>query len=128
MNDLVIQVWNSFGPWFFLEVVGLSTSAAGEIGLVGQIVDALAQPIMGYFSDTLDTPFGKRMPVYLVSVILVVPCFYFLLAPPSFAVGGSYTDPEPLGWYFYLLPSIMLIGQGGMQLTHLSIMNSLTYD
>lgn len=83
---------------------------------------------MGYFSDTLETPFGKRIPVYLVSVILVVPCFYFLLAPPLFAIGGSYSDPHAVTSYFYILPSIMLIGQGGMQLTHLSIMNSLTYD
>ena len=106
----------------------MTPEAAGEIGLVGQIIDALAQPIMGYFSDTLETPFGKRIPVYLVSVILVVPCFYYILAPPEFAVGGSFTSPEPVNWYFYVLPSVMLIGQGGMQLTHLSIMNSLTYD
>lgn len=24
MNDLVIQVWNSYGTWYFKEVVGLT--------------------------------------------------------------------------------------------------------
>ena len=83
---------------------------------------------MGYFSDTLETSWGKRIPVYLVSLILLVPCFLFIFWPPPFAVGYDHNNPIPNSEYFFILPSIMLIGQGGMQLTHLSIMNSITYD
>lgn len=83
---------------------------------------------MGYFSDTLETPLGKRIPVYLVSVILLAPCFLFIFWPPPFAIGYDYNEPIPSAFYFFALPSVMLIGQGGMQLTHLSIMNSITYD
>jgi len=83
---------------------------------------------MGYFSDTLETSWGKRIPVYLVSLILLVPPFLFIFWPAPFAVGYDYNNPIPNSEYFFILPSIMLIGQGGMQLTHLSIMNSITYD
>lgn len=69
---------------------------------------------MGYFSDTLDTRFGKRIPVYFVSVILLAPCFLLIFWPLPFAIGENYDQPTPALWYFFLLPSVMLIGQGGM--------------
>lgn len=67
------------------------------------------------------------MPWYIIGNILVLPSFYLIFNPPDSAI-GSVTNPEPSFSYFVILPSIMMIGQGAIQLSHMSIVNSMSYD
>ena len=39
--------------------------------LAGQIADAIATPLVGYFSDKTNTKCGKRTPWYIGGIILV---------------------------------------------------------
>jgi len=74
------------------------------------------------------------MPWYLIGHFLTLPCFYLVFNPPDFAVGLPPDDapegtlPTPNLWYFLLVPGLMNIGQGAIQLSHMSIVNSITYD
>jgi hypothetical protein len=65
-------------------------------------------------SDRMETPFGKRMPVYYVSIILMLPCFYLIFNPPTFVIGKDPLNPVPYIPFFFIIPSLMNIGQGGM--------------
>jgi Na+/melibiose symporter-like transporter len=42
MNDLVIQVWNSYQSWYLIKTVAMTEHQTGKIALVGQIIDAAA--------------------------------------------------------------------------------------
>jgi len=133
-NDLVITMWNTYSPWYLNQVMMFSDSDSGLIVLVGQIVDAFAQPTIGYSSDHTNWKLGKRMPWYLIGHFLTLPCFYLIFNPPEFAVGAPADDaasglnPIPNLWFFLIVPSLMNIGQGAIQLSHMSIVNSITYD
>lgn len=83
---------------------------------------------MGYASDHMETPFGQRIPVYFVGCILTLPSFFLMFNPPDFAIGTDEMNPRPWAPYFFVLCALMQIGKGGMQLAHLSILNSITYD
>jgi Na+/melibiose symporter-like transporter len=48
--------------------------------------------------------------------------------PPDFVVYDKDGNPDPYFPYFIILPSLMNIGQGAIQLAHMSIVNSMTYD
>ena len=76
----------------------------------------------------METPLGKRMPVYFISIFLIFPCFYLTFNPPTFAIGKDPLNPVPYIPFFFIIPTLMNIGQGGMQLSHLSLLNSITYD
>ena len=42
VNDLIIQIWNSFQVWYLIKIVNLDEGIAGQIGALGEFVDALA--------------------------------------------------------------------------------------
>ena len=126
-NDLVIAIWSSYSTLFLNKVIMLSDYYSGLVVLMGQIIDAFCQPIVSYASDNIDTPFGKRMPWYFFGNLVTLPCFYLLFNPPDWAIGSENT-PDPSVWFFLIVPGIMNIGQGAIQLSHMSIVNSITYD
>lgn len=39
--------------------------------LIGQVVDGIATPLIGYWSDKFNTRIGQRKPWYIAGVILV---------------------------------------------------------
>ena len=88
----------------------MSDYDSGLVVLVGQIVDAFAQPVIGYSSDVTESRFGKRMPWYLFGHLCALPCFFFIFNPPDWALGENLNSP--VGWttYFLVVPSIMNIG------------------
>ena len=127
-NDLVISIWQQYSALYMTETVKLTDYEAGLVVLGGQVVDAIFQPLVSYCSDNIDTPIGKRMPWYIIGNILVLPCFYLFFNPPDSAIGPDIDNPEPNFYYFMIVPSLMLIGQGAIQLSHMSIVNSMSYD
>ena len=50
-NDLCASIWFSYTLVFLQHVMGLSTRNAGIVLLIGQLVDGIATPIIGYESD-----------------------------------------------------------------------------
>lgn len=109
-NDLVIVVWNTYSAWYLNKCIMLSDYQSGLVVLVGQIIDAIAQPLIGYFSDNIDTRIGKRMPWYLIGHVFIIPCFYMIFNPPDLAIGDNESNPKPNLFYFLLVPGIMNIG------------------
>lgn len=107
-NDLVITIWSSYSTVYFDETVGMSGYDSGLVVLVGQIVDAIFQPIISYCSDNFDTKLGKRMPWYIFGNILVLPCFFLIFNPPKSMLEGPNVS------YFIAVPGIMNIGQGAV--------------
>lgn len=83
---------------------------------------------MGYMSDHMETPYGQRIPVYAIGAFFTLPSFFLMFNPPDFAIGTDEMNPRPWAPYFIMLCATMQIGKGGMQLAHLSILNSITYD
>lgn len=64
LNDVCASLWFTYLLVFFHLVLQFSASQAGNLMLIGQIVDALATPFVGYHSDRMDntisTKYGKR--------------------------------------------------------------------
>ena len=113
-NDLVISVWQQYSALFLIETIRLTEYNAGLVVLMGQIIDAIFQPLVSYCSDNIDTPIGKRMPWYIIGNILVLPCFYLIFNPPDSVIGSNNDDPQPVFSFFIILPSLMNIGQGAI--------------
>ncbi len=52
--------------FFLTTIAGISPGIAGTIAAVGAVWNAIANPIMGYIADKVNTPFGKRRPMMLI--------------------------------------------------------------
>eukprot|EP01122_Echinamoeba_exundans_P014115 TRINITY_DN6333_c0_g1_i1.p1 TRINITY_DN6333_c0_g1~~TRINITY_DN6333_c0_g1_i1.p1 ORF type:complete len:522 (-),score=77.27 TRINITY_DN6333_c0_g1_i1:23-1588(-) len=54
---------------FFLEVAGLDAILTGNILLIGQIWDAISNPIIGKLTDSINTRWGRRRPWLVICAI-----------------------------------------------------------
>lgn len=58
--------------------------SAGFLGIslvVGRIADAIADPVVGYWSDNTITKWGRRRPFIILGSPFLVLCFFLLFAP-----------------------------------------------
>lgn len=70
-------------------------------------------------SDSLNTRIGKRAPWYIIGTLLTIPCFI-----------GIFVDPQLTGEsqavYYIILPAILNVGWAFVQISNMSVVNSLT--
>lgn len=82
-------------PKFYTDVVGVSASAVGVILLGVRLFDAVTDPLEGFISDRMSTPFGRRKPFILGASVPLAALIYFLFVPPAMV-------PESGMWWFGL--------------------------
>ncbi len=68
---------------FYSQVVGISPQLVGTALLVALVVDAFSDPIIGYWSDNLKSPWGRRHPFMYASAIPVAVSYFLLWTPPE---------------------------------------------
>jgi len=92
LNDVCASMWFSYTLLFLHAVIGMPGAQAGAILMLGQVVDALATPLVGIAADrTIAGPFrkyGRRKFCHLVGELNVLNsfnrffvshiCFYFV--------------------------------------------------
>lgn len=82
---------------------GVSLSVVASAMLLARLFDAFTDPVIGYFSDRIAVNSGSRKQLVLSGGILLIPCAYFLYAPPL-GVSGFYFS----FWYMALYLSLTL--------------------
>lgn len=74
---------NAFIFFYYTAVLGLSGSMVGLAVAVSMALDAVADPLIGSWSDSVRSRFGRRLPVMLVGAPLTFVTMGLLFAPPS---------------------------------------------
>jgi glycoside/pentoside/hexuronide:cation symporter, GPH family len=86
---------------FLFLVVGMPALLVGTAILISQVVDAIADPLLGLWSDRTRGPLGRRHPFMYASAIPSALAFYALWHPPS-ALGGT-------GLFAYMLTLLIVV-------------------
>jgi Na+/melibiose symporter-like transporter len=82
----------AFNTWSFLyynSVLGLSGTLCGLAATCALILDAIADPMIGAFSDRLRSRLGRRHPFMYAAPLPFVVAFYCLFSPPASLHGLS---------------------------------------
>lgn len=74
---------NGFVFFYYTAVLGLSGSLVGAAVAISMCLDAAADPLIGSWSDSVRSRFGRRLPVMLVGAPLTAITMGLLFAPPS---------------------------------------------
>ena len=91
---------NGFGFFlliFYTQVIGVDARLVGLAITAALVVDAISDPIVGYWSDNFRSRWGRRHPFMYAAAVPVAASYYLLWNPP---VGWS---NEALFWYVLLL-------------------------
>ena len=72
-----------FTSYFLVEVGGLRPALAGTVPLIGRVVDAFTDPLMGRISDHTSWRLGRRRPYFLIGALPLGIFFALLWSNPS---------------------------------------------
>lgn len=75
--------------YFYTDVFGISASVAASIFLVARIVDAFADPIMGFISDRTRTRWGKFRPWLIIGSVPMAIIGVLTFSAPDLSVSGK---------------------------------------
>ena len=78
---------------FYTQVVGVPAPMVGLALTLALVLDAVLDPIVGYWSDNFHSKWGRRHPFMYASAIPVAVSFFLLWTPPK----GW--DHQALFWY-----------------------------
>ncbi len=70
-------------PQFYAADLGLDLAMIGTVFMVARLWDALTDPAIGALSDRISTRWGRRRPLILAGLPLVMGATWFLLKPPA---------------------------------------------
>lgn len=83
VETVLSRAFELFVLFFYTQVCGLSGSVAGAAILLAMIVDAITDPLVGSWSDSLRTHWGRRHAPMFASALPVALFFVALFAPPA---------------------------------------------
>ena len=95
--------------FYYVQVLGLSGSLAGLAVGVALIVDAVIDPLIGSYSDNLQSRYGRRHPLMYASIPPLAITFYFLFDPPE-GLGAT--------GLFIWLTGFSILSRGAIALYH----------
>ncbi|MFA6243182.1 MAG: MFS transporter [Candidatus Hydrogenedentales bacterium] len=78
--------------------------AFGAIMLMGRILEAIANPIVGHWSDQTRTKWGRRMPYLRLGIVPFALVFFLLFSPPV-----DHLHWINVAWVFVLLPLYLFL-------------------
>jgi glycoside/pentoside/hexuronide:cation symporter, GPH family len=81
-GNLFFTALGFFAAIYLTDTVGIAAGVAGAILLLGKLVDAVWDPILGHLSDNAVTRWGRRRPfIFLGSVPLALAMWWFWTNP-----------------------------------------------
>lgn len=127
LNDLTSSMWFSYLIVYLQLVLGFDSNYAGMILLIGQVVDAIATPLLGFETSSghvgsLCQKYGRRKFLHLIGTVCVLLSFPFVFINPGF------DDASQMGMVIFLVPFVVIFqfGWAATQVSHLSLIPVIT--
>ncbi|NBW74329.1 MAG: MFS transporter [Sphingomonadaceae bacterium] len=106
---------------FYSQVLGLEAGLVGLILLVALLLDALVDPLVGYWSDKTHGRWGKRHPWMYAAILPIALAWIMLWHPPAAASDWLYG-------YLLLFAFLMRAAVSCYEIPALSVVPGLTSD
>lgn len=114
--------FNYFLLLFYSQVVGVDARLVGLALTLSLMIDAFADPVVGYWSDNLRSRWGRRHPFMYAAALPVAGTYFLLWSPP---VGWS---DQQLFWYVFLLSVLIRVLVSVYEIPSTALAPELTED
>ncbi len=89
---------------FYSQVLGLSAVLVAAAIWIALVVDAVSDPLVGYWSDNLRTRLGRRHPLMYTAMVPVAIAYFFVWNPPD-----GWSGMSLFGWLLTLTIAVRLM-------------------
>ena len=116
---------------YYGEVLKLSLALIGPILIVSRIIDAVQDPVLGYFSDRLTHRKNGRLMLVAAMLPLMIAGFFMLFDPPAmFFPGPDGLSPNPTLVSIWLFLALVLVhlGYAGVSISYHALGAELSND
>lgn len=84
----IVPVYMMLIPMYIIQGIyakyyGIALTSLAAIGLVSRLLDAVSDPLVGYWSDRYYVKYGSRKPFIVIGGLGVLVCAYFIYLPPD---------------------------------------------
>ncbi|BAW97611.1 sugar (Glycoside-Pentoside-Hexuronide) transporter [[Synechococcus] sp. NIES-970] len=110
-----------FVLFFFTDVAGLPADKSALILVVGKVMDAISDPIVGWLSDHTDSRWGRRFPWMIFGVVPFALCFVAMWMIPNLGTDGLF-------FYYATLALIFNTAYTVIFLPYVALTPELTFD
>lgn len=113
--------FSTFLLLFYNQALGLDAGAVGFILLVALLLDALIDPLVGYWSDKTHSAWGKRHPWMYAAILPMALAWIMLWHPPELG-------PQGLLAYLLLFAFLLRAAVSCYEIPGLAVVSGLTSD
>jgi len=107
---------------FYSQVIGLDSRLVGVAIIVALIIDAISDPIVGYWSDNLHSRWGRRHPFMLAASLPLALSYFLLWNPPGgLSQGGTF-------WYLLALAVVIRTAMTFYETPSAALVSELSED
>ena len=104
MSDSHIQfAFNALLMIYYNQLLGVSGTAVSLALAAALVIDAISDPLVGAFSDRLDSRFGRRHLLMYLSALPLGIMMFLLFSPPAFL-----SESQLIGWLFFSVVGLRL--------------------
>lgn len=118
-SNFFFQTFNIFLLYYYTDVFGISSAAAGTMFIVTRAIDTFTDPAMGIIADRTKTRWGKYRPYLLWMAIPYGICGYLVFANPPLEGASKLV-------YAYITYSLMMLAYTAINVPYSSLMGVLS--
>ncbi|MCW6530284.1 MFS transporter [Sphingomonas sp. MMSM20] len=90
-SGIKLKILETFLLIFYNQAIGLPPAAVSSVILIATVFDTVTDPVVGWYSDRLRTPLGRRHPLMYGAALPLAIAFFLLWNPPiSFGHTATY--------------------------------------
>lgn len=111
-----------YASFFLISVAGMRPALAGLVPLIGRVVDAIADPLMGRISDLTRWRSGRRRPYLLLGAVPLGVTYALMWATPPFdSQGGKFA-------YYATVYCLHALAMTVVSVPHLALQPEMALD
>ncbi|HEX2979881.1 MAG TPA: MFS transporter, partial [Anaerolineaceae bacterium] len=120
--NLVFNAVSFYLLYYLTDISLLAASLAGLVLTLVRLIDAFTDPLIGYLSDRLQSPWGRRRPLIFFGAFPVGIFFYLLFA------GSPVQGQMPMFFYFLAIYAGFFIAYSVVNVPYSALTPDMTKD
>ena len=100
-DSISANIFVFFFVFFLTDIAGVKPATAGLVSLIAVVWDAVTDPIIGYYSDNMNSKYGRRRPLILIASVPIGIAIWLLFTAVNFTESAKTVYYIAIAMFYY---------------------------